>query len=334
MFKPNLKAIGLAVSKAAGRPGLLVRKHAPEIFLGLGVATIIGGTVLTCKSTLKLETTLDEIKTDIDDVKNGPKELRSEEGVDVVDPDSGEVVSNTKEMATYEADNMDLARVYLRSVGRIVRLYAPGVVLISSGVGMVCGSHHILHRRNAALMATYEMLSQSFSDYRSRVVEKLGEEDERHIYLNEQPEVVEVEVEDPKTGKIKKKKETVDIIKSDDARDISIYARYFDDSCTEWDKSPEYNLTYLKQQQAWFNNLLQQRGHVFLNEVYDALGIKRSQAGQMVGWIYDEDNPNTDSYIDFGIYNVNYTPSRDFVNGYNNAILLDFNVDGVIYDLI
>ena len=90
------------------------------------------------------------------------------------------------------------------------------------------------------------------------------------------------------------------------------------------------NLFFLKAQQTNANVQLTVRGHVFLNEVYDMLGLPRTAAGAIVGWV----RGNGDDVIDFGIWDNNDINS-DFVNGYNRSkILLDFNVDGVIYDII
>ena len=114
----------------------------------------------------------------------------------------------------------------------------------------------------------------------------------------------------------------------------SDYAKFFDEGCREWDKDPEYNLTFLKCQENYANDLLKSKGHLFLNEVYDMLGIPRTKAGQIVGWIYDEENPIGDNYVDFGIYDVYKEANRNFVNGYERNILLDFNVDGDILSKI
>ena len=86
---------------------------------------------------------------------------------------------------------------------------------------------------------------------------------------------------------------------------------------------------YLKAQENYFNDLLRYRGHLFLNEVYDGLGIPRSKAGQLVGWIYNEDDPSGDNYVDFNIFKTSNVQS---INGYENSILLDFNVDGNIFE--
>lgn len=119
--------------------------------------------------------------------------------------------------------------------------------------------------------------------------------------------------------------------KLDTKEDASYYARFFDEGCTGWTKDSEFNLIFLKQQQNYANELLRKKGHLFLNEVYDMLGIPRTKAGQMVGWIYNEKNPIGDNFVDFGINNAR---NKDFVNGYERIILLDFNVDGEILDLI
>ena len=143
-------------------------------------------------------------------------------------------------------------------------------------------------------------------------------------------EVEEVSVNEDGTESVVKK--TVDVV---DPSTISEYARFFDDGCTGWTKDPEYNLMFLRDQQRYANDLLQSKGHLFLNEVYDMLGIPRTKAGQVVGWFYDEKHPVGDNFVDFGIYDTNRgTANRDFVNGYERTILLDFNVDGPILEYI
>ena len=87
---------------------------------------------------------------------------------------------------------------------------------------------------------------------------------------------------------------------------------------------------YLKKQQAYATDKLRAQGYLFMNEVYEMLGIPKTVIGQRVGWVYDENNPVGDNFVDFGIYDLYNEKARDFVNGYERAILLDFNVDGDI----
>ena len=132
-------------------------------------------------------------------------------------------------------------------------------------------------------------------------------------------------------GKEKTSKVTVNTV---DPNELSEFARFYDDGCTGWTKDPELNLAFLKKQQCWANDLLKSRGWLTLNEVYDMLGITRTAAGMVVGWIYDEKHPVGDNFVDFGIYDINNEANRRFVNGLERTILLDFNVDGNIYDKI
>lgn len=113
----------------------------------------------------------------------------------------------------------------------------------------------------------------------------------------------------------------------DESVNVSQYARIFDDSCVGWTKDPEYNMHFLKSQQDYCNDKLKAKGHLFLNEVYDILGIPRTKAGAVVGWVYDEKNPIGDNFVDFGLFDTNDERNSDFINGYKNTAILDFNVD-------
>lgn len=102
---------------------------------------------------------------------------------------------------------------------------------------------------------------------------------------------------------------------------------WFDEGCVGWGKDPQYNKMYLQHQQQHLNDLLRSRGHLYLNEVFDVLGIPRTKFGQVSGWVYEDEN----SYADFGLYSES---NKDFINGKTADALLDFNVDGLIIDRI
>lgn len=140
--------------------------------------------------------------------------------------------------------------------------------------------------------------------------------------LNVTIEIDGTEVKDVKVNVIDEPEENL-------KHDYSIYARFFDEACPIWSKEPEYNLMFLKQAEALATERLKTQGYLFLNEVYDMLGLERSKAGQLVGWIYDTDNPIGDNYVSFGLYN---TGNEDFINKRKNSVLLDFNVDGNIFE--
>ena len=194
----------------------------------------------------------------------------------------------------------------------------------------VLASNNIMRKRNVALAAAYTAVDNSFKGYRNRVIERFGKElDQELKYGIKAVEVEETVVDE--NGEEKVVKKTVDVI---DMELYSPYAKVFDNGCKGWEKDPDYNRMYLTNVLRYLNDKLRSEGHMFLNEVYDELGIPRTKAGQIVGWIYDEKNPTGDNYIDFGLYDIHKEKVRDFLNGYEDVIILDFNVDGNIYDLL
>lgn len=304
------------VTRTFHRVGLVLKKHSPEILVGAGVVGGVVSTVLACKATTKLDEILAESKEKIE----ASHELL----------EKPELLPAGKTY-TEEDHKKDLTVIYAQTGLDLVKLYAPAVGLGVLSVTAILSGHNILRKRNMAIAAAYTALDTSFKQYRGRVVERFGEALDKELRYNvKSKEIEEIVVNEDGTESIVKK--TVDVI---DPTDIySPYAKCFDVGCTGWTKDPEYNLMFLKDQQRYANDLLKHKGHLFLNEVYDMLGIPRCKAGQVVGWIYDEKCPNGDNYVDFGIYDINKPANRDFVNGYERSIWLDFNVDGNIMDLI
>lgn len=297
------------------RVGFKFKKHSPEILVGAGVVGVVASAVMACKATTKLDDVLAETKDTVDkihDVTEHPEKI----------PEGKEY--------TVEDSKKDLTIVYTQAGVKLVKLYGPAVVLGTISIAAIIGGHHILRKRNIALAAAYTAVDKGFKEYRGRVLERFGEEVDRELRYNIKAKEIEKTVTDA-NGKETVVKETVDVA---DPNLTSDYARFFDDGCTGWTKDPEFNLMFLKDQQRYANDLLKSKGHLFLNEVYDMLGIPRTQAGQVVGWIYDEKNPIGDNFIDFGIYDIADERKRSFVNGYERTILLDFNVDGNILEMI
>ena len=301
------------LTRTLNRVGLKLKKHSPEILVVTGVVGTVASAVMACKATTKIDEVLAETKDNIDKTK------------DYVEK------KGFSEKYTEEDYKKDLTIFYAKGGLELVKLYAPSVALGALSITAILSGHNVLRKRNVALAAAYATVEKGFKEYRGRVVERFGEELDRELKYNIKAKEVEETTVDEKTGEEKVTKKTVNVA---DPNNYSSYARFFDDGCTGWTKDPEYNLMFLKNQQRYANDLLKSRGHLFLNEVYDMLGIPRTKAGQVVGWIYDEEYPNGDNFVDFGIYDLYNEKARDFVNGYERTILLDFNVDGDIMNLI
>lgn len=296
-----------------------IKKHSPEILIVAGVVGTVASAVMACKATTKVQAVLENTHKQIEAVR-----MAAEQGYIPV-PDSTEKVQYTD-----EDTKKDLAIIYAKTGLDFVKLYGPSVALGTLSLASIVTSHHILRTRNVALAAAYTAVDTGFKEYRGRVVERFGEALDRELKYNiKAAEVEEVEVNDK--GKEKIVKKTIETVDSDEP---SVYAFFFDNGCTGWSKDASLNLMFARRQQDYANDRLKLEGHLFLNDVREMFGLPRIKAGQVVGWIYDEKNPNGDNYIDFGIYDINKPRNRDFVNGYEPTILLDPNVDGNILNLI
>lgn len=285
-------------------------KHSPEILAGIGVVGVITSTVLACKATMKINDVLEDAKYQLDKVKE-------------VSNDPAYVDQYNEEDA-----KKDTTIIYVQKGVEIVKIYLPAITVGAVSLGCLLASNNILRKRNAALGAAYATLDKSYKTYRNRVAERFGDEVEKEIRYGIKAEKVEKTITDEDGNEVTVEEE----VKTMDPNLYSDYARFFDEASPYWQKDPEYNLMFLKAQQQYANDLLKSRGRLFLNEVYEMLGIEKSKAGQIVGWVYDPVNPVGDNFVDFGIYDMSKDRVRAFVNGYEPNILLDFNVDGNVWD--
>jgi len=302
-----MKILPAAVANKVARPLLHLQKASPQIMFGGGIVAGAAGVVLACRSTLKLSGVLEEfeeLKLKAEVLHGNPELLPEGEHYDE------------------KAYAKDLTVIKVKTILAVTKLYAPAAGLLLISVSLLTGSHVTLNKRNTGLAAAYAATDQAFNQYRERVRDQLGKDVDDEMRYGTRIVEEKVVTDDGKTKTLKKK------LVGDGAP--SQYARFFDETQKNWQREPEYNLAFLRAQQQYANDMLLARGHLLLNDVYDALGIERSYAGSVVGWVHG----NGDSYVDFGIYDGNNEKARDFVNGREGAILLDFNVDGAVNHLI
>lgn len=296
-----LKSVNGVTSKAV----MKLKKHSPEILVVAGIAGTVVSAVLACKATTKVAEILDETKGTLDTIHEGME--------------TGAI--NGQEYTT-EDGKKDTVVVYAQTGMKLAKLYAPAIILGTLSITSILASNNILRKRNVALGAAYAAIDKSFKEYRGRVIERFGEQVDTELkYGIKAKKFEEIEV-DPETGKEKKVKKTVMVA---DPNLQSDYAVYFDSKSRNYETNPDYNRMFLKAQQAFANDKLQTRGHLFLNEVLDDLDLPRTPAGQIVGWTKD----GPDGYVNFRIVEV----ERETEDGrHEPALLLDFNVEGNIWE--
>lgn len=307
----NKNAIVEKASRTFCKAGLKLKKHSPEILVVGGVVGLVASGVMACKATTKLSAILDDSKEQIelfDKVAANPEMVNEE--------------------YTVEDAEKDKKIVKVQTAVKVAKLYAPAVAIGVVSIGAIFASNNIMRKRNVALGAAYATVDRAFKDYRNRVVDRFGEELDKELRYNLKTKEVKETIED-ENGKKKTVKKNIKYMESPMPSEFAVI---YDDGCAGWTKDPEDNKFFLIQQQRYANERLKRRGYLSLNEVYELLGFPSTKAGQVVGWLYDCKDPNYkgDDFVDFGLYNVDYEPNRDFVNGYERNIILDFNVAPII----
>ena len=281
-----------SAKRTFSKVGFGLQKKSPEILVGIGIVGAVASAVLACKATTKAGAIVEESKNSLTDIREA-----NENGV-------------TKAGESYSAEDRrkDLAIAYVQTGVKFAKLYAPAVMLGAVSIASILASHNIMKKRNVALAAAYAAVDKSFKDYRDRVIERFGEQVEKELRYNIKAQEIEETVTDDK-GKEKKVKQNVNVADEGwDGSNYGPYAKVFDDTHSDWKQDPEMNL--------------------FLNEVYDMLGFKRTKAGAVVGWIYDDKKPYGDNFVDFGMTEIRRHDADS--DEYKRAFILDFNVVGDI----
>lgn len=302
--------VGNKITRFFSKAKITTMKHSPEILLVTGVVGTVAGAVMACRATTKVSDILKDTNDQISAIEN--------------------VASNPQKADVYSEEDArkDKVIVYTQTAVKLAKLYAPAVIIGGLSLTSLVSSNVILRKRNMALTAAYTLIDNSFKDYRKRVVNRFGERVDYELKHDiKKAEIEETIIDENGIEKVVTKE--VDIL---NPNNHSEFAKFFDVGNPNWMKDAEHNLFFLHSQQSVANEKLKAKGYLFLNEVYQMIGIPETKVGQIVGWVYEENNPNGDNYVDFGIYDAYNEKARDFVNGYERSILLDFNVDGIIYD--
>lgn len=311
------------IANVVNKAGFQLKKHSPEILVVAGVIGTVASAVMACRATTKVGVILDETRDTLDIIHEGME--------------TGAVNGNEY---TPEDGKKDTTLVYVQAGMKFAKLYAPAVMLGTLSVASILASNNILRKRNVALGAAFTAVSNDFKSYRNRVIERFGEQVDRELKHNLKAMKFEITETDPETGKEKKVKKDGYMV---DPSDVGGYARFFEQYTKDedgnsivnphWENNNEYNIMFINAQERYANDLLKAKKRLFLNEVYEMLGLPITKAGQIVGWVYDPVNPKGDNFVDFGLKADSLSYS-DYLNGYDPAILLDFNVDGNIWELM
>ena len=305
------------VTRTASKCGYKLKKASPTIMI---VGAAIGGvtaTVLACKATIKAQDILTEHNAQVESIHTTKQQSEGE----------------TYTEKDYKSD---ITTTYVQTGLKLAKVYAPAVTLGAVSLGCMFGSHHIMSKRNASLTAAYIALDKAFEEYKSRVSDRFGSRVQEELEHN----IKAVELESKSTNE-QGVEETIKEYKDIAMQHTSPYTCIFDETVDTWQPDNMLNRNYLFLMEQAANKRLRTQGHLFLNDVLASLGTHggvtlKTPEGQIVGWIYDPNDPTRQNHVDFGV--TNYVKGDEalnsFINGGERSVMLRFNCDGPIIDKI
>lgn len=317
--------IMMKASQMLSKTTFKLKKASPTIMI---VGAAIGGVtaaVLACKATIKAQDILNEHNTAVKTIHTTKEQI--EQGV--IQLDEGESY-------TEKDFKNDITTTYVQTGLKLAKVYAPAVTLGAVSLGCMFGSHHIMSKRNASLTAAYIALDKAFEEYKSRVSDRFGSRVQEELEHN----IKAVELESKSTNE-QGVEETIKEYKDIAMQHTSPYTCIFDETVDTWQPDNMMNRNYLFLMEQSANKRLRIQGHLFLNDVLASLGTHggvtlKTPEGQIVGWIYDPNDPTRQSHVDFGV--TNYVEGDEalnsFINGGERSVMLRFNCDGPIIDKI
>lgn len=315
----SIKTLANRVTGKVGRQMLVAQKHSPVMLFGAGIVGVTATAVLACRATLKLSAVLDEAEQLV-------------EGVD----EQGKTPFGEDTEGFQETVNKAKISIKLQTAITIAKLYAPAVAIGIISVGALTGSHVILSRRNAAVTMAYGIMHKSFDEYRGRVIKDQGtEKDLEYRFGTVEREIVEEGPNGPEVKVIKGLDQ--DAVKKAEEQS---YSRVFDRTNPNYSTLQHQNQYFIQMVQNHARDALEVQGYIFLCDVYDMLGIKRTAASMVVGWVKQPrfhrvtGEQLNDCYVDFGTWEEGMYKGKQWVNGDPKAFMLDFNVDGMVLDIL
>lgn len=247
------------------------KTHAPAIYLGLGVAAGVACVITACRATTKVSSIIDDAQQEL---------AEADETL------AGNVKVKDGEAYTDEDHAKDVKIIKAHAAGKLARNYAIPAALGIFAIICTLRGYKILHDRNVALSAAFNGVSAAFAKYRERVANELGADADRHFRYGDKLKFHRVVDEDGNTVDIKA--EGPDSNTNTNSFDgdpvcMDFNSRTSTEFRNEWHRRPE-NLQRLHDVEEWTRIRVATKGHVFLNDVLEELGLAPCAMGQILGW--------------------------------------------------
>lgn len=302
------------------------KAHGSDIGCYGGCVAIGVGVILACKATLKVNEKAKEDSAKVEEIKKQFK-LDIKAGKKLKKGEKHANSNDSELIQLHKEGNKQLTKHYVSSIGRYCLYYTPAALLIAGGMAANIAAHRSEKKGRLEMTGIAAGLAASLKKYRDKFKEEHGEEAEKEFFYNVKKQEKEVVDDKGKAKKVEEKVLPKDI-------DISDFAKFFgvdySDAATGY---PEADLVFLKNVERSATRKLAEDKWLTLNELYKMLALRDAagqrygiKGGNNIGWVYDKDHPEQ-NIVDLGLFSLQKTGNQDYVNGFNDVILIEPNVN-------
>lgn len=293
-----------------------MKVKSPEIFLGVGIICVVGGTLLACRNTLKIKTVLDDHNEMIEKINK---------------------FRGTPKYSEEDA-RQDTAVLYRNTIGDMAKAYAPVVALEVIGLGCILYSHKVLSDRYFGALSTINAMQLGLNAYRNRIKDKLGEQEEFDLFHNIKKELVEEEYIDEKG-----KKKTRMVEKPITSGEAATRFSYMFDRNSWGFKDMYSNKRFFNFTEKSFNEQLYSRGkdtgfsNMTAKEITDYFGWTEREKDQLAlltnGWIFRADEYNNYEHYDDGTPRIIHLGTNPAFGVTEAETWVDFDCHPILNDV-
>lgn len=311
------------LAKVGVKASIALSKNAPHIFFGVGVVSVLAGTVWAIVATPKADAVMDQFNTNIDRINESIKNANETE-----DPEY---------YYSLEEQRRDKRIVYGQMIKSMAGIYLPVVILETIGIGALCKSHFMFSKANAGLTAMCGVQARQIATYRQRIKNKIGDAEEEALWNG--CEIIDVVTKETSENGV-----TTELHHKVEKNDpLSPFSFLISVEDNKWDwKDPYSILSDIYLTERTLNDKLARRKALFgqkafltMNEIAEAYGIaQRPEWATFV--VYQNFKAIDERMVNVGVnpdaQKIEGTPEWKFVNKITDGIWLTPNIQGNIYD--
>lgn len=279
---------------------LKVKKHSPEILMGVGIVSLVGAVGTAIWKTATCDKILDEHEEAMNNAEEHVKEQKEK-----IEEANKKRVAKGKEALVYteedEENDIQLfkTKAWIKTIGKMAWHYAPTIALTALSATSFLGAFCIIKGRYTAVAGALAATTSAFENYRRRVIEDVGADKDFEYRYGMKKEKATITKEDGTKEEVDAWTTTEEVVGD------GFFTFIFDDRSGEYYKDMATNIISLNGIRATLDMDLQSNGYLSGVDICKRLDVweyltKEQRRKLLYFGYYDDGN----THVDFDLYSL------------------------------